>query len=84
MDFILSKIKSSRFIVAEISSGNLGVYYEAGYAMGKGLPVIAVAKEKEKIHFDLQQFNTIFYKDLDDLEEKLSNRITNLFGKIKK
>jgi nucleoside 2-deoxyribosyltransferase len=86
MDRILSDIKDSKFIIAELSSINLGVYYEAGYAIGKGIPVIAVANKKKKryIHFDLKQFNMILYQNEGDLEKKLSDRIANLFGKAEK
>jgi len=86
MNHILSDIENSKFVVAELSSKNPGVYFEAGYAIGKRIPVIAVAKEEKKndIHFDLKQFNMIFYQNEGDLEKKLSGRIANLFGKAEK
>jgi nucleoside 2-deoxyribosyltransferase len=85
MDYNMRKIKECRFMVAELSSKNLGVYYEAGYAMGIGVPVIAVAKKdrKKDIHFDLKQLNTIFYDSNEKLQEILSNRIAVLFGDLK-
>jgi hypothetical protein len=85
MDYNMRKIKECRFMVAELSSQNLGVYYEAGYAMGIGVPVIAVAKKdrKKDIHFDLKQLNTIFYESNERLQEILSNRIAVLFGDLK-
>ena len=82
MDYNMRKIKECRFMVAELSSQNLGVYYEVGYAMGLGVPVIAVAKKDSEndIHFDLKQLNTISYESNERLQEILSNRIAVLFG----
>jgi hypothetical protein len=37
---IISEIKNSRFIVADVTEQKRGVYFEAGYAQGLGLPVI--------------------------------------------
>jgi len=91
MDWIKAKIKESRFLVAEITTGNLGVYFEIGYALGLGIPVIPILKKEkdeenpfEKVHFDLKQFNIIVYEAPEDLEEKLCNRIAALFGILKK
>ena len=39
-DEIISEIKRSRFIVADYTGHRGGVYYEAGFAAGLGLPVI--------------------------------------------
>ncbi len=86
MDFIKSKIKESKFLIAELTSENLGVYFESGYAMGLGIPVIAILRKSKdnhhfnKVHFDLKQFNIIEYENKKDLEEKLKNRINVLFG----
>jgi len=86
MDFIKSKIKESKFLIAELTSENLGVYFESGYAMGLGIPIIAILRKSKdnqhfrKIHFDLKQFNIIEYENEKDLEEKLNNRINVLFG----
>jgi hypothetical protein len=44
-----------------------GVYYEAGFAKGLGLQVIHTCKNnnksKNRLHFDIKQENTIFWKD---------------------
>jgi len=91
MDWIKTKIKESRFVVAEISTGNLGVYFEIGYALGRGIPVITILKQEsdeddpfKKVHFDLKQFNTIVYKTPEELNERLYYRIVSLFGTLKK
>lgn len=44
-----------------------GVYWEAGMAYGMGKPVIHTCQDspeaKARIHFDVDQYNTIFWKD---------------------
>ena len=46
-----------------------GVYYESGFAKGYGLKVIHLCKDdkacKTRLHFDIEQENTIFWKDED-------------------
>lgn len=47
-----------------------GVYYEAGFAKGLGRPVIVSCREdtnsKARIHFDIAQLSTIFWKQSGD------------------
>jgi len=76
-DEIILEIRRSRFVVAEVSGQNRGVYYEAGFAMGMGIPVIWCCRENAiaKCHFDTRQFNHIVWKDPPDLKTKLTNRI---------
>lgn len=54
-----------------------GVYFEAGFAIGLGIPVIWTVREDQikQIHFDTRQYNHIVYKDDKDLITKLGNRI---------
>lgn len=74
---MLYKIRHSRFVVVDLSDGNKGAYYEAGYATGMGKDIIYVcnAQRKHNCHFDVKQINTIMWKDQDDLYKKLVNRI---------
>jgi len=82
-DEIILEIRRSRFVVAEVSGQNRGVYYEAGFAMGMGIPVIWCCKETAigKCHFDTRQFNHIVWKDPVDLKTKLANRIMATIGR---
>jgi hypothetical protein len=58
-------ILSARFLVADLSHGNRGAYWEAGFAEGLGLPVIytceAAAWTKSKPHFDTNHMKTIIW-----------------------
>lgn len=78
-DQIIAEIKGARFVVAEFSHNNPGVYYEAGFAAGLGVPVIYVVKNTETdvkgLHFDTRHINHIRWDNYDDLKIKLINRI---------
>jgi len=76
------EISQSGLIVADVTGQNQGVYFEAGYAIGLNIPVIWTCnnEEKEKIHFDTRQYNTILWKDENDLYEQLRNRIIAIMG----
>lgn len=74
---LLHEIKSSRFLVADITEHRNGVYYEAGIMEGLGRQVIVCCQEDdfEKKHFDIAQKNLIKYKNADELYDKLFKRI---------
>ena len=72
---LLKYIKDSKFVVADLTDKNNGAYFEEGYAMGLGKPVIQLCRQDENLHFDIAQKNTIFWKTEDDIPQKLCNRI---------
>lgn len=93
-DEIIAEIRRSRFLIADFTCGVVknggdevaiprgGVYYEAGFAQGLGIPVIWMCREDHinHVHFDTRQFNHITWKDPADLREKLKNRIGAVLG----
>lgn len=76
-DEIVLEIRRSRYVVADFTGNRGGVYFEAGFAYGLGLPVIWTVREDHlsQVHFDTRQYNHIVYKSTEDLCEKLANRI---------
>jgi len=76
-DLIVSEIRRSRFVVAEFTGQKGGVYFEAGFALGLGIPVIWCCRdiEVEKLHFDTRQFGHILWESESDLSDKLYNKI---------
>ncbi|MCG6195524.1 nucleoside 2-deoxyribosyltransferase [Leptospira sp. FAT2] len=74
---ILSEIKKSHFLISEVTGQRQGVYFEAGFALALGLPVIWCCKKDEidNVHFDTRQYNHVVWSDENDLFEKLKNRI---------
>jgi hypothetical protein len=82
---IISEIKNSRFIVADFTYQNRGVYFETGYAQGMELPVIRCVREDDfnNLHFDKNHYNFIKWKTPDDLEDQLYDFICAIIGKGK-
>ncbi len=75
MPELLKSIRDSKFVVADLSDHNNGAYFEEGYAMGIGKPVIQLCREGEELHFDAAQKNTIVWKTEEELSERLTTRI---------
>ena len=80
-DEIIAEIRRSRFLVADFTQGEDGarggVYYEAGFAHGLGIPVIFTCHEDavDTLHFDTNHYNHIVWSSPADLRKKLKNRI---------
>jgi hypothetical protein len=76
-DRLRVEIRTSRFIIAELTEGNHGAYWEAGFAEGLGKPVIYSCEksyfEKKGSHFDTNHLHTVLWEsnDLDDAAERL-------------
>lgn len=82
---IIAEINNSRFVVADVTQQKHGVYFEAGYALGIGLPVIwCVRKEDLKnVHFDTRQYNHIVWENEENLKGQLHDFICAIIGKGK-
>ena len=72
---ILKYIRDSKFMVVELTDQNNGAYFEEGYGMGIGKPVIQLCNKNTKLHFDIAQKNTIFWETEEEISERLKNRI---------
>jgi len=59
-DLIVAEIRKSGLVVADFTGDRGGVYFEAGYARGLGLPVIWPCRKDwlEKLHFDTEHYAT--------------------------
>lgn len=81
---IISEIRNSKFMIADVTEQKAGVYYEAGFAHGLGIPVIwSVRKDHlEKVHFDTRQYNHIVWESEDDFKNQIESFILAIIGKI--
>jgi nucleoside 2-deoxyribosyltransferase len=63
------RLRTARFVVADLTYGSRGAYWEAGFAEGLGRPVIYTCRkaewEKEKTHFDTNHLVTIIWDPAD-------------------
>ena len=72
---LLKYIRDSKFVVVDLSHQNNGAYFEEGYAMGLGKPVIQLCKKDVRLHFDVAQKNTIIWETEEEIVDRLKNRI---------
>ena len=85
-DEIIAEIRRSRFLVADFTcepkNVRGGVYYEAGFAQGLGIPVIGTCKDTSlaDLHFDTRQYSHIVWKSPEDLFVQLKNCIGATIG----
>ncbi|MBP7527332.1 MAG: hypothetical protein KA801_05380 [Syntrophorhabdaceae bacterium] len=83
---IISAIRDSRFLIADVTGQNAGVYFEAGFALGLNRPVIWCVREDDlrDVHFDTRQYNHIVWKTPEDLQEQLYDSICANIGRRSK
>lgn len=82
-DEILARLRSSRFLVVDLTTQNPGAYFEAGFLLGLGRSVIWVCSKAdiENVHFDTRQYNIIDYDDPGELSKRLKSRIEATIGR---
>ena len=88
-DEILNEIRKSKFVICDLTSEKEkprgSVYFEAGYAMGKDIPIIWTCRKDlvKELPFDIRQYNCLYWEtnNMDDFIKKLKNRIENTVGK---
>jgi hypothetical protein len=78
-DFIFANIRKSGLLVADFTEMRSGVFFEAGFGMGLGIPVVWTCRKDFSgllgEHFDTRQYNHLIWTDPADLKAKLRLRI---------
>lgn len=76
-DRILADIRSAQFMIADFTKHRGGVYFEAGFALALGRPVIFTCHRDDHnaVHFDTRPYNYIIWEDASDIRTKLTMRI---------
>jgi hypothetical protein len=80
IDDIEKGIRDSDICLADITTDNPNVWYEVGYALANGRPVVLICAEKRptKPPFDIQHRQIIFYsQDSPSDFEKLGTEVTS-------
>lgn len=91
---IISEIRQARFVIAELTYHNRGVYFEAGLARGFGKNVFHVVRKGftstayeddphgKRIHFDIQQIMYREWENPDQLKQLLKEWIEATEGRL--
>ncbi len=83
-DEIMTEIRRSRFVVADLTPGDKGacggVYFEAGFAMGLNIQVIYCCRKdkSDDVHFNVRQYNRIEWESAEDLRRQLTDCIAEV------
>lgn len=75
---IKARIDSASLLVAELSTANPNVYLEVGYAWGRNIRTVLVAREAKLLRFDVQGQRIVFYTSIRELEQKLTRELQQL------
>ena len=76
-DAMVAEIKKSKFCISDFTHQRQNVYFEAGFALGLGIPVIYTCHKDDMSsrHFDTRHFPHISYASPEQLKRELINKI---------
>jgi hypothetical protein len=77
-DRMLESLRRAQFVIADLTSARPNVFYEAGYAHGRGKTPIYVARDGTALEFDLKDYPVIFFRNMRELREGLERRLRAL------
>jgi hypothetical protein len=78
--FVKDRISTADLVVADLSAANPNVYLEVGYAWGKGVPTVLIARDADELGFDVRGQRCLIYKNIRDLETRLKKELAALSG----
>jgi hypothetical protein len=78
-DRIIAEIRTCGLLIADVTNERPNVYYEAGFAASRGVPVIWTARKGTTLHFDTRQYPHVFWDDEADLQGQLDARVRALY-----
>ena len=77
-DRILEAIRKAEFVIVDLTNERPNVFFEAGYAHGLGKIPIYVAREGTHLHFDIQDYPVIIFRNMKELREGIAKRLMAL------
>jgi nucleoside 2-deoxyribosyltransferase len=87
-DKLRVEIRRSKFLIADLTDGNNGAYWEAGFAEGLGLPVIYICEKKAfenketAPHFDTNHHLIVMWEDSPDGLKQFSQELVMVHQKV--
>ncbi len=78
LDRIKSRIAEADVVIADMTGSNPNVYLEVGFAWGKGVQTLLVAREGEELKFDVKTHRCLYYKSISHLRKQLTDFMARL------
>ena len=78
LQWIQNRIRTSSFVIAELTDANPNVYLEVGYAWGCGVPVVLLTQATTQLKFDVRGQKCLVYRNIRELEKLLRAELENL------
>ena len=81
-------LRKAKFVVADLTHGNNGAYWEAGFAEALGKPVVYTCERKRfdevRTHFDTNHCTTVFWSsdDPEKFREEFADTIRRSLGLV--
>ena len=86
-EIIRDQIRKAKFLLSDLTNGNNGAYWEAGFAEGVGVPVIYTCEkgvfEEESTHFDTNHLTTVMWS-IDQLDKFQADLIVAVSNTLKR
>jgi len=80
-DRILEAIRKAQFVIVDLTKERPNVFFEAGYAHGLDKIPIYVAREGTPLHFDIQDYPVIIFRNMKELREGIAKRLMALIAR---
>jgi nucleoside 2-deoxyribosyltransferase len=68
---VMRQIDAVDAVLCDFTLSPHNVYFEAGYARGRGKTIVQTARARTDLEFDVRNWRTLFYKNATELEESL-------------
>jgi nucleoside 2-deoxyribosyltransferase len=78
----MTEIDGADIVIADLTLNPRNVYFELGYARGKGKRVIQTARKGTLLEFDIRNWRTLLYRNATQLEEKLIEEIREAYVSV--
>ncbi len=83
---ILHRIRLSAFLIVDLTELKPNVFYELGYAEGRGKPIVVTARKDTELPFDVKDMPVLFWDAVNQMQlrsklEKKVREIASIHGR---